>query len=79
MAYRILAAYRTKAALIFYGMILLLLAPATVLGERLSLQQGDYTFDKGYSPAWDALWFVTLAVIPLLTYETLRRWRTATR
>jgi hypothetical protein len=79
LAYRILAAYRPKAALISYGLVLLLLAPATVLGERLPLQQGDYSFAKDYSPAWDALWFVTLAVIPLLTYETLRRWRTATR
>ncbi len=79
LAYRILAAHRPRAALLSYGIVLLLLAPATVLGERLSLQQGDYTFAKGYSAAWDALWFVTLAVIPLLTYETLRRWRTATR
>jgi hypothetical protein len=79
LAYRILAAYRPVAALLSYGIVLLLLAPATVWGERISLQQGDYAFEKGYSPAWDALWFVTLAVIPLLTYETLRRWRTATR
>lgn len=73
LAYRILAAYRPIAALLSYGVVLLLLAPATVLSERISLQQGDYTFARGYSPAWDALWFVTLAVLPLLTYETLRR------
>jgi hypothetical protein len=73
LTYRMLAAYRPKAALISYGMVLLLLAPATVLGGRISLQQGDYTFEKGYSPVWDALWFVTLAVVALLTYETLRR------
>ena len=79
LGYRMLAAYRPKAALLSYGIVLLLLAPATVWGERLSLQQGDYTFAKGYSPLWDALWFVTLAVLPLLTYETLRRWRIATR
>jgi hypothetical protein len=75
LAYRTLAAYRPKAALISYGAVLLLLAPATVLGERISLQQGDYTFAKGYSLVWDALWFVTLALLPLLTYETLRRCR----
>jgi hypothetical protein len=75
LAYRMLAAYRPKAALLSYGMVLLLLAPATILGGRISLQQGDYTFAKGYSPVWDALWFVTLAVLPLLTYETLRRFR----
>jgi hypothetical protein len=79
LAYRMLAAYRPKAALISYGMVLLLLAPATILGERLSLQQGDYAFEKGYSPVWDALWFVTLAVLPLLTYEMLRRCRAGTR
>jgi hypothetical protein len=79
LAYRILAAYRPKAALLSYGMVLLLLAPATVWSERISLQQGDYKFGKGYSPLWDALWFVTLAVLPLLIYEALRRWRTATR
>jgi hypothetical protein len=67
LAYRILAACRPIAALLSYGIVLFLLAPATVLGERISLQQGDYTFEKGYSPAWDALWFVTLAVLPLLT------------
>jgi cytosine/uracil/thiamine/allantoin permease len=38
------------------------LAPATVWGPRISLQQGNYTFEKGYSPLWDANWFVTLAV-----------------
>jgi hypothetical protein len=68
-----LAAYRPVAALISYGVVLLLIAPATIWSERISLQQGDYTFHKGYSPAWDALWFVTLAVLPLLTYEKLRR------
>jgi hypothetical protein len=73
LAYRMLAAYRPIAALISYGIVLLLLAPATVLGERISLHQGDYTFAKGYSPVWDALWFVTLALLPLLIYETLRR------
>ena len=73
LAYRLLAAYRPGAALLSYGLVLLLLAPATVWGERISLQQGDYTFEKGYSPVWDALWFVALAVLPLLTYETLRR------
>ena len=73
LAYRMLAAHRPIAALLSYGIVLLLLAPATVWGERISLQQGDYTFGKGYSPVWDALWFVTLAVLPLLTYETLRR------
>jgi hypothetical protein len=79
LAYRSLAAYRPKAALLSYAMVLLLVAPATVLGERLSLQQGDYTFEKGYSPVWDALWFLTLAVLPLLTYETLPRCRAAPR
>jgi hypothetical protein len=73
LAYRMFAAYRPVAALLFYGVVLLLLAPATVWGERISLQQGDYTFAKGYSPVWDALWFVTLAVLPLLIYEALRR------
>lgn len=75
LAYRLLAAYRPGAALMAYGLVLLLLAPATVWGERISLQQGDYTFEKGYSPVWDALWFVALAVLPLLIYEALRRRR----
>jgi len=79
LAYRMLAAHRPRAALLSYGMVLLLLAPATVLGERISLQQGDYTFERGYSPLWDALWFVALAVLPLLIYEALRRWQTGTR
>ncbi len=79
LAYRMLAAHRPRAALLSYGMIILLLAPATVLSERMSLQQGDYAFERGYSPVWDALWFVTLAVLPLLTYETLRRCRGAPR
>jgi hypothetical protein len=73
LAYQILVAYRPRAALLSYGLVLLLLAPATVWSERISLQQGDYTFAKGYSPLWDALWFVSLAVLPLLAYETLRR------
>ena len=77
LAYRILAAYRPVAALLSYGLVLLLMAPATVWSERISLQQGDYTFEKGYSPVWDALWFVSLAVLPLLTYEILRRRRKA--
>ena len=79
LAYRWLAAYRPRAALLLYGLVLLLLAPATVWGERISLQQGDYAFHNGYSPAWDALWFVALTVLPLLTYETLRRRRAGTR
>src|SRR5215210_340618 len=73
LAYRILAAYRPVAALLSYGVVLLLLAPATVWSERISLQKGDYTVQNGYSPVWDALWFVTLAAIPFPTYETLRR------
>jgi hypothetical protein len=43
LANRIFAAYRSIAALLSYGMVLLLLTPATVLGERISLQQGDPT------------------------------------
>jgi hypothetical protein len=77
LAYRILAGYGPRAALLSYAIVLLLLAPATVWSERISLQQGDYTFEKGYSPVWDALWFVSLAVLPLLTYEILRRRRKA--
>jgi hypothetical protein len=79
LAYRMLAAYGPRVALLSYGIVLLLLAPATVWGERISLQQGDYTFEKGYSPLWDALWFVALAVLPLLIYEMLRRCRAGTR
>ena len=77
LAYRILAAYRPVATLLSYSVVLVLLAPSTVWSERISLQQGDYTFEKGYSPLWDALWFVSLAVLPLLTYEILRRRRKA--
>jgi putative Mn2+ efflux pump MntP len=79
LGYRMLAAYRPRAALISYGILLLLLIPATVWSERISLQQGDYAFEKGYSPLWDALWFVALAALPLITYETLRRRRASPR
>lgn len=79
LGYRMLAAYRPRAALISYCMVLLLLIPATVWSERISLQQGDYAFEKGYSPLWDALWFVALAALPLITYETLRRRRASPR
>ena len=47
-----------EAALISYGIVLLLLAPAPVVGRRISPQRGDYAFEKRYSSVWEALSFV---------------------
>ena len=67
---------RTPHPLIAYGILLVvLLAPITVLGDRWALTRGTLSFGRGYNIGYDLLVGQVFAWLPVLLYLAFRRTR----
>jgi len=72
MLYRWLAARHAVLARAIYGLILIALVPATIVGDRMVLDSGALTFGRGYTIWTDVLVGEVLFVFPPVVYELLR-------
>jgi hypothetical protein len=75
LLYRRLAARRVRLARGVYLLILLALAPATILGDEAVLRSGVLTFGNGYTIWTDLVLGEIFFAMPPVLYEIMRRAR----
>lgn len=73
LLYRWLAQQRRWLAWVVYGVVLLLLIPATIRGDRMVIASGALWFARGYTIWHDVALGEAFFLLPVVIYELIQR------